>query len=99
MNTVLRMSLQSYDVGMAEIAVRELRNDTAEVLRRVEGGEDVTITVRGRPVARLTPVDPRRRALPRAEFVARMSGFQADPGLREQLRELVGEMTDETEIE
>jgi prevent-host-death family protein len=36
---------------MSELAFRELRNDTAAVLRRVREGEDVTITVNGRPVA------------------------------------------------
>ncbi len=36
---------------MSEVASRELRNDTAGVLRRVRAGEDVTITVSGRPVA------------------------------------------------
>lgn len=45
---------------MSEVASRELRNDTAGVLRRVRAGEDVTITVSGRPVAVLTPVRPRR---------------------------------------
>ncbi len=46
---------------MTEIAARELRNNTAGVLRRVEAGEQVTITSRGRPVAELRPVRLRRR--------------------------------------
>lgn len=36
---------------MSEVSSRDLRNDTAGVLRRVEAGEDITITVKGRPVA------------------------------------------------
>lgn len=32
-----------------------MRNDTAGVLRRVESGETVVITVRGKPVADLVP--------------------------------------------
>ena len=40
---------------MVEVATRELRNDTAGVLRRVEAGETVVITVRGKPVADLVP--------------------------------------------
>ncbi len=39
-----------------EIAQRELRNDVARVLREAEGGATFTITVRGRPVARLGPL-------------------------------------------
>jgi prevent-host-death family protein len=38
-----------------EIASRELRNDTAGLLRRVEAGETVVITRRGKPVADLIP--------------------------------------------
>ena len=43
------------------IPQRELRNNVAEVLRAAEAGETFTITVRGRPVARLGPAgsDPR----------------------------------------
>jgi prevent-host-death family protein len=38
-----------------EIASRELRNDTAGLLRRVEEGETIVITRRGKPVADLVP--------------------------------------------
>lgn len=38
-----------------EVASRELRNDTAGLLRRVEEGETITITLRGKPVADLVP--------------------------------------------
>ena len=37
------------------IPQRELRNNVAGVLRDAEAGETFTITVRGRPVARLGP--------------------------------------------
>jgi prevent-host-death family protein len=37
------------------IPQRELRNNVSEVLRAAEAGETFTITVRGRPVARLGP--------------------------------------------
>lgn len=45
-----------------EVASRELRNNTAGLLRRVEEGETVVITRRGKPVADLTP---HRRDAPR----------------------------------
>ena len=38
-----------------EVASRELRNDTAGLLRRVEAGESLVITLRGKPVADLVP--------------------------------------------
>ena len=37
------------------IGQRELRNDNAEIMRRVEAGESFTITRNGRPVADLIP--------------------------------------------
>ena len=41
---------------MTSIGIRELRQRASEVLRRVEGGETIEVTDRGRPVALLTPV-------------------------------------------
>lgn len=45
---------------MSTIAQKELRNNVSEVLRRAEGGEEITITVQGRAVARLIPAHPRQ---------------------------------------
>ena len=41
---------------MRSIGVRELRQRASEFLRRVEAGQSVEITARGRPVALLVPV-------------------------------------------
>jgi prevent-host-death family protein len=41
---------------MARVGVRELRQRASELLRRVEAGETIEVTDRGRPVALLTPV-------------------------------------------
>jgi prevent-host-death family protein len=78
------------------VASRDLRNDTAGVLWCVQAGEDITITVKGHPVALLTPVRPtRRRWLTRSEFLTRLPRAQADPGLRDDLAVLVGDTTDD----
>lgn len=45
---------------MATIPQKELRNQVSEVLRRVEAGETLTVTVAGRPVAELGPAHQRR---------------------------------------
>ncbi|MCV7402163.1 type II toxin-antitoxin system prevent-host-death family antitoxin [Mycobacterium fragae] len=42
------------------IPQKELRNNVSEVLRRAEAGEQITITVAGRPVAQLGPAMQRR---------------------------------------
>jgi prevent-host-death family protein len=44
----------------AVIPSRDLRNHTAEVLRRVEAGEELEILHNNRPVARLVPLRARR---------------------------------------
>ena len=82
---------------MAEVASRELRNHTADVLRRAARGERITITVNGRPVAQLGPLTrPVRRPWTREEFTAFVAGgYQADPALRDDLSVLAGETTDD----
>ena len=44
---------------MTVIPQKELRNNVSEVLRRAEAGEEFTVTVAGRPVARLGPTEAR----------------------------------------
>jgi prevent-host-death family protein len=81
---------------VVEVATRELRNDTAGVLRRVEAGETVVITVRGKPVADLIP--HRRdepRWMPREELIELLKTQSADPGLRDDLERIAGDTTDD----
>ena len=81
---------------MGEIASRELRNDTAGVLRRVEAGETLTVLSNGRPVAQLTPLPrPRRPGMSRAALIRVVREAQDDPGLRDDLRRLAGDTTDD----
>jgi prevent-host-death family protein len=77
---------------VTEIPARELRNHVSEVLRRVEAGERLTVTVSGRPVAELVPIERRRRFVPWEEF---LTWPKADPGLRDELREMLPETTDD----
>ena len=73
-----------YDRRMTEVASRELRNNTRKLLRRVEAGEDVVITVDGRPVALLRPVASRARWISKREFVHRVVPRQADAKLDQE---------------
>ncbi len=41
---------------MGEVSARDLRNHTAELLRRAEAGERLRVTVSRRPVAELVPL-------------------------------------------
>ena len=46
--------------AMTTVGLRELRQQASDLIRRAEAGEDVTITVAGRPSVRLVPVSPQR---------------------------------------
>ncbi|MEX2548537.1 MAG: type II toxin-antitoxin system prevent-host-death family antitoxin [Chloroflexota bacterium] len=80
---------------MTEVASRELRNSTRQVLERVEAGEAITITVGGRPVAMLVPVGRRPRWMAKEELLALLEGHRADPGLLGELREMMPDTTDD----
>jgi prevent-host-death family protein len=77
----------------ARIPVRELRNHVSEVLRRVEAGETLEVTVNDRPVALLVPRHARPRTVPTREFLAGLP--LADPGLAEDLAAELTETTDD----
>ena len=81
---------------MEAVASRDLRNHTADVLRRVAEGGVVAVTVRGEVVAELhPPTDARPRSWRRADLAAWLVTEQADAGLRDDLRVLVGDTTDD----
>ena len=79
-----------------EISVRELRNHTAQLVAAVRGGERLSLTVNGRPVADIVPIraaaSPWVASSTLREIVAE-SG--ADPGLLEDLTPVRGAMVDE----
>lgn len=62
---------------MATVGLRELRQDASELVRRVEGGEEIEITVSGRLAARIVPAAPKRWQ--RWENVADAFAGRADP--------------------
>jgi len=81
---------------MTTVASRDLRNHTAEVLRQVQAGTHVTITVNGTPVAEISPVrSARQQFLSKADLLEITTLRQADPGLRDDLDALAGDTTDD----
>jgi prevent-host-death family protein len=71
-----------------DVPQRELRNDTAAVLRRVEAGERVRITVHGRPVAELVPSGAAQQFAPFDRVEAGLRGLmRPDDRLDEELRD------------
>ena len=77
---------------MAEVTIRELRNQGGEVVDRAARGERITITRSGRPVAELRPLRPplsadalveRWKRLPPVDLAALRADMDEliDPGL------------------
>ncbi|MDR1295765.1 MAG: type II toxin-antitoxin system prevent-host-death family antitoxin [Bifidobacteriaceae bacterium] len=77
---------------MESVAVRDLRNRTAEVVAHVRAGESVILTSRGERVARIEPIDSARRPYLSPHEV--MAFPQADAALRRDLALLGDESSD-----
>jgi prevent-host-death family protein len=75
---------------MTEVAIRDLRNHGGEILDRVAGGEAMTVTRDGHPIAELRPLP--RRPLQSALLLQRWRSLPAvDPA---QLRADIDDLLD-----
>lgn len=77
------------------VSVRDLRNHTADVIRRVEEGETAVLTANGRPVAEIRPVLRRPRSFSLPDAWAELLAHRADPGAARAIAEAVPGTTDE----
>lgn len=80
---------------MADISVRELRNNVSSVLRRVEAGEHLNVTVSGRPVAELIPISVKASSMNWESFIADSEDWRADNALAQELADLLPDTTDD----
>ncbi|HVA06868.1 MAG TPA: type II toxin-antitoxin system prevent-host-death family antitoxin [Acidimicrobiales bacterium] len=62
---------------MRTVGLRELRQEASDLVRRVESGEEIEITVSGRPAARMIPAAPKRWQ--RWDDVAELFSGRPDP--------------------
>jgi prevent-host-death family protein len=83
---------------MTDVPARDLRNDVSGVLRRVEAGERLRVTVSGRPVAELVPLASRPRSMSWDRFLERAEDWRADAGLSRELADLLPETTDDVPV-
>jgi prevent-host-death family protein len=81
-----------------DIPARDLRNNVSGVLRRVEAGERVRVTVSGRPVAQLGPLPERPQTVAWEAFLAGAEDWRADPGLAKDLADLLPDTTDDVPL-
>ncbi|MGP8161347.1 MAG: type II toxin-antitoxin system Phd/YefM family antitoxin [Candidatus Dormibacteria bacterium] len=80
-----------------DVPARDLRNHVSAILRRVEAGERLRVTVSGRPVAELVPLPSRRSSMAWEEFERDLREARADAGLARQLAELTPDTTDDVD--
>ncbi len=73
---------------MKTIAQRELRNQISRILREVEAGERFQVTVNGRPVAELRPIEEGypRTFVPRALIEKMLREAPLDPEFLDDVR-------------
>jgi prevent-host-death family protein len=84
--------------NMADIPARELRNNVSAILRRVEAGERLRVTVSGRPVAEIGPLPSRPRMVSWEAFMANSEDWRADSRLAQDLAELLPDTTDDAVV-
>ena len=77
------------------IPQRELRNNVGAILRAAETGQTFTVTVRGRPVARVVPIghDGPRVDVDQ-ETLRRILAIPVDEGLARDLEEVEAPLDD-----
>jgi prevent-host-death family protein len=81
---------------MKTIPERELHNRIGGVLCEVEAGERIRVTVDGRPVADLVPIDGIRRTfVPRDRIIAILTQAPLDQLFTRDIEDAVGATTDE----
>lgn len=71
---------------MRSVGVKELKQNASRVLEDVEANGETVVTVSGRPVAVLTPLDGRHRWVPTSEIQA-LGADVGDPSWPNDLRE------------
>ena len=76
---------------MSACTVAEAKAHLSDLLARVEKGEELVITRRGRPVARLAPLRPQRRA---PDWQAIRAWRESQPAGGTSAAELVREVRD-----
>lgn len=74
---------------MKTVGAFAAKTHLAELLDQVERGEEITITRHGRPIARLTPVQPRDDAATRAAIDGILRGRRGNRLRGTSLKELI----------
>ena len=77
------------DMAKSSVSVRELQQNLKRVMARVERGQEIEVTRRRRPVARLTPVGPSATPRPWPDLDARAKSVFGDRVIAASASEMV----------
>jgi prevent-host-death family protein len=80
------------EIVMAEVNLAQAKAHLSAIIDRVEAGETVTITRRGRPVAKLSAVDAPKKPI---DFEALRRFRESQPMAERSSAEIIREMRDE----
>ena len=81
---------------MAAVPARDLRNHTAEILRRVQTGEELDVLQNNQPVARLVPIRAKRRWIPASEVAVALERLGPDStNLLDEIRQDLPDTTED----
>lgn len=81
---------------MSAIPARDLRNHTAEVLRRVKAGEEIEVMQNNQAVAKIIPIRGKRRWIPGRELAVGLNRLGPEStGQYQELREFLTDTTDD----
>jgi len=92
---VRTLAPESTGSGPITIPVRELRNDSAGILRQVEAGRSFLITVAGREVAALGPLPTRGRFASKSALEAILREAPLDDQFMRDINDVLGERIDQ----
>ncbi|MET0920909.1 MAG: type II toxin-antitoxin system prevent-host-death family antitoxin [Acidimicrobiia bacterium] len=77
------------------VGIREVRQHASELVRRVEAGEEIVVTVSGRPAARLVPI--RRMRWRKGREIQRVFDTPTDPAWAQEHADRSEVLTDAPE--
>ena len=92
---VRKLAADSSGSGPIRIPVRELRNDSAGILRQVEAGRSSLITVAGREIAALGPLASRSTFVPRSVVEGIIGEAALDDRFGDDVEAALGDRVDE----
>ena len=70
-----------YTFFMASVGIRELNQQTSQILDRVRAGETIEVTDRGVPIAEIRPVGREQSAVARLVAEGRLTPAAIDPAV------------------